>query len=269
MLTAANLDAIGRISHGFFTREGGASQGVYGSLNCGFGSRDRQDLVMANRSIAMDRLGVPANWLTTAKQVHGTAVYRVSEPRPGPSTIEADALVTDRPGIALGVLSADCAPVLLVDAKAGVIGAAHAGWRGALAGVTDSLVQAMIELGAEATRLVGAVGPCIAKPSYEVGPDMRAEFEKTDPEGLDLFEPSVGPGPDVDHEPSANDPRYRFDLKAYVLSRLARCGVENRLVLQEDTHRDETRFFSARRSRNRGEAGFGLLLSAIVLKEDA
>ena len=149
MLTAANLAAIDNVRHGFFTREGGVSQGVCGFLNCGFSAPDDERLVMANRSIAMDHLGVPAGWLTTVKQVHGASVHRVTEPDPGRSTIEADALVSDCPGVALGVLSADCAPLLLADPKAGVIGAAHAGWRGALLGIADRLVEAMIGLGAD------------------------------------------------------------------------------------------------------------------------
>ncbi|MEM8952337.1 MAG: polyphenol oxidase family protein, partial [Pseudomonadota bacterium] len=260
--TAANLAAIEQARHGFFTREGGVSAGIYASLNCGFSNDDDDGLVSANRAIAMDRLGLPASSLTTVKQVHGMAVHLVTEAMPGPPSVEADALVTDRPGIALGVLSADCAPLLLVDPDAGVIGAAHAGWRGALLGVADRLVEAMVGLGADTARMVGAVGPCIAKASYQVGPDMRADFERVDPEALNLFEP------DSDREPGAGSAAgLRFDLKAYVLSRLARLGVENREVLSEDTHADEDRFFSARRSRNRGDAGFGLLLSAIALDE--
>jgi len=254
MLTAANLDAVDGLHHGFFTRERGVSQGVNAFLNCGFSSGDDERLVLANRSIAMDRMGVPAGWLTTVKQVHGTAVHHVTEPAAGRSVIEADALVTDRPGIALGVLSADCAPLLLADPEAGVIGAAHAGWRGALAGVTDSLVEAMADLGADTGRIVAAVGACIAKSSYEVGPDMRAAFERDDPEGLELFEAVLG------------SDRFHFDLKAYALMRLARLGIEKALALPDDTFADEQRFFSARRSRNRGEDGFGLLLSAIALK---
>ncbi len=256
MLKAANLDAVETIRHGFFTRKQGVSQGVNGFLNCGFSSDDDERLVMANRAIAMDHLGMQAGALTTVKQVHGTAVRQVTEPMPGPSAVEADALLTDRPGIALGVLSADCAPVLLADPDAGIIGAAHAGWRGALSGVVDRLVEAMVERGARGDRLTAAVGPCIAKPSYEVGPDMHAEFEKADTEGLALFEPD-----------QAGD-RYHFNLKAYVLSRLARLGIENALALSDDTFADEDRFFSARRSRNRGEQRFGLLLSAIALKEE-
>ena len=255
LLTAANLDDVKTLCHAFFTRELGVSQGVHAFLNCGFGSRDDEHLVSANRSIAMDRLGMPAGWLTTARQVHGTDVHRVMEAAPGRSEIEADALVTDQPDVVLGVLSADCAPVLLADPSAGVIGAAHAGWRGALAGVLDRVVQTMQGMGADKGRIVAAIGPCIAKSSYEVGPDMRADFEEIDPDALVLFEPIAG------------GDRYRFDLKSYVLSRLIRLGLENVQALPEDTFADEQRFFSARRSRNRGEAGFGLLLSAIALNE--
>ncbi len=256
-LTASNLDAISGLRHGFFTRDRGVSQGVNAFLNCGFSSGDDERLVLANRAIAMEKLGLQAEALTTVKQVHGVNVHRVTEPAPGPPAIEADALVTDRPGVALGVLSADCAPVLLADADAGVIGAAHAGWRGALSGVVDRLADAMLEMGAKTERITAAVGPCIAKASYEVGPDMRADFQEADPEGLAFFE-------DV---PSSD--RHHFDLKAYVLFRLARLGLENSEALPEDTLADEVRFFSARRSRNRGEEKFGLLLSAIAFGEPA
>ncbi|MEL6962567.1 MAG: peptidoglycan editing factor PgeF [Pseudomonadota bacterium] len=256
-LTAPNLAAIPGLRHGFFTRNHGVGQGVNASLNCGFSSGDDERLVLANRAIAMERLGLPAGALTTVKQVHATNVHRVTEPTPGPSTIEADALATDRRGIALGVLSADCAPVLLVDAVAGVIGAAHAGWRGALAGVVDRLVEVMVEMGASTDHLRAAVGPCIAKPSYEVGPDMRGDFEQADPEGLVYFEPFAG------------SDRYSFDLKRYVLFRLARLGLEDSQALEEDTFADGERFFSARRSRNRGEQKFGLLLSTIALSDSA
>lgn len=256
MLTAANLDMVPNLRHGFFGRERGVSHGVYASLNCGYNNDDDPRLILANRSIAMDRLGMPAGCLTTAKQVHGIAVQRITEPIPGPPSIEADALVTDRSGIALGVLSADCAPLLLADPEAGVVGAAHAGWRGALGGVIGSVVQAMIALGADTERMIAAVGPCIAKPSYEVGPDMRADFEEADPGGLFWFEPIAG------------SDRFLFDLKAYVLARLAELGLEKTMALPEDTHGDEQCFFSARRSRNRGDAGFGLMLSAIALASE-
>lgn len=254
MLTADNLSAIDGIRHGFFTRNGGVSQGELASLNCGYSGGDKLDVVATNRARAMEQLGVSPDSLCVVKQVHGKTVHVAREPNPGPSTIEADAMVTDQPGLALGVLSADCMPVLAIDPDRGVIGAAHAGWPGALVGVIGAMIDAMVELGGRADRMVAAIGACIATPSYIVGPDMQAKFEGQDPAGLDLFTPIQG------------SDRLLFDLKAYGLSRLARAGVANAIALPEDTHADEALFFSARRSRNRGEERFGLLLSAIALK---
>jgi hypothetical protein len=167
--------------------------------------------------------------------------------------VEADALVTDRPGITLGVLCADCAPVLLADPDACVIGAAHAGWRGALAGVIEATVEAMVLLGAARARVVAAIGPCIAQPSYEVGPELLARFRAEDPASADLFCPVAG------------SDRLLFDLKGYVVRRLSRAGIEQRTALPHDTHADAARFFSARRTRQRGGERFGLMLSAIAL----
>jgi YfiH family protein len=183
-------------------------------------------------------------------------VVVVREARPGPATVEADALVTDRPGVTLGVLSADCAPVLLADPEAGVIGAAHAGWRGALAGVIEATVARMGGLGALEGRIRAAVGPCIAQASYEVGPELLAAFTHEHPASADLFEPVAG------------SDRLRFDLRGYVLLRLARAGIEARAALPDDTYTDEARFFSARRTRQRAGERFGLLLSAIALAHD-
>jgi YfiH family protein len=169
--------------------------------------------------------------------------------------VPADALVTDRSGVTLGVLCADCAPVLLADPEAGVIGAAHAGWRGALAGVIEATVRAMLDLGARPAGIRAAIGPCIAQPSYEVGPELLTRFADGDSAAAELFAPI--PGSD----------RLLFDLKGYALLRLARAGIHNRAALPEDTHADEARFFSARRARQRGGDRFGLLLSAIALVE--
>ena len=193
--------------------------------------------------------------LCTVRQVHGTKVVVAHAPQPRRPTLEADALVADRPGITLGALSADCAPVLLADVDAGVIGAAHAGWRGALAGVIEATVEAMAERGAVRERTVAVIGPCIAQAYYEVGPELLTRFTEEDPDSAALFEPV--PGSD----------RLLFDLKAYVLRRLAAAGVEQRTALPHDTHADEARFFSARRSRQGGADRFGLLLSAIALIE--
>lgn len=251
MLTATSLARHG-IRHGFFTRVGGTSEGIFASLNCGYSSGDDPDRIAANRARALERLGVAPASLCTVRQVHRADVLPVRDPQPGPPTVAADALVTDRPGITLGVLCADCAPVLLADPAAGVVGAAHAGWRGALAGVIEATVEAMIERGAARDRVRAAIGPCIAQGSYEVGPELLAQFRAEDPASEAWFVPV--PGSD----------RLKLDLKGYVLRRLARAGVDDRAALPDDTHADEARFFSARRTRQRGGDRFGLLLSAIA-----
>ena len=169
MITSQALNGKSRVRHGFFTREGGVSDGLFSSLNCGFGSGDNPDHITANRSLAMRRLGLEGDDLVTLFQVHSANVVVVDKPwKPGQAP-RADAAVTRRPGIALGILSADCAPVLLADSEAGVIGAAHAGWRGALAGIVEATVEAMCVLGAERGRIGVAVGPCIQQDSYKVG----------------------------------------------------------------------------------------------------
>jgi YfiH family protein len=255
MLTAAPLERLPGIRHGFFTRAGGVSEGEFASLNCGYSSGDDALRVETNRARALERLGMPPASLCTARQVHGSDVVLAREPQPRRPTMAADALVTDRPGITLGVLSADCAPVLLADLDAGVIGAVHAGWRGARAGVLEAAVQAMVALGASPARMAAAIGPCIAQTSYEVGPELLRAFTEGDPGCADLFAPVAG------------SDRLRFDLKGYLLRRLARAGIAAPTALPDDTHADEARFFSARRTRQRGGERFGLLLSAIALIE--
>ena len=252
MLSAASLETLAGIRHGFFTRSGGVSEGEFASLNCGYSSGDDAAAVATNRARALRRLGLAPASLCTVRQVHGADVVIAREPEPERPTVEADALVTDRAGVALGVLTADCAPVLLVDPDAGVIGAAHAGWRGALAGVIEATVQAMVGLGAAPERICAAIGPCIAQASYEVGPELLSAFTTDDPAAAALF------------EPVADSDRLRFDLKGYVLLRLARAGIAAPAALPDDTHADEARFFSARRTRQRGGERFGLLLSAIA-----
>jgi YfiH family protein len=253
MLTASNLGLLGQVRHGFFTREGGVSEGEFASLNCGYSSGDETARVEANRARALQRLGITPASLCTVRQVHGAAVVHTRAPQPNRPSVEADGLVTDRPHITLGVLSADCAPVLLADADAGVIGAAHAGWRGALAGVIETTVEAMVGLGATRARVIAAVGPCIAQRSYEVGPELLTRFIAEDAGCADLFAPSAG------------SDRLLFDLNGYVLRRLGRAGIEQRAALPDDTHADATRFFSARRTRQAGGERFGLMLSAIAL----
>jgi YfiH family protein len=253
MIEATNLAALDNLRHGFFTRAGGVSEGVFASLNCGFSSGDDRVLVAENRVRALRQLDIAADRLCTVRQVHSARVLAVREA--GHQPVQADALVTDRPGLALGVVCADCAPVLIADREAGVIGCAHAGWRGALAGVIEATVLAMARLGARREMMRAAIGPCIAQPSYEVGSDMLARFVAEDPGNAALFAPVAG------------SDRLLFDLKGYVLGRLAAAGIDDRTALPDDTMADEARFFSARRTRRQGGERFGLLLSAIALAE--
>lgn len=253
MILAPNLGTLDGLRHAFFTRQGGVSEGPFESLNCGFSSGDDPDRVRANRARAMQRIGASPESLTTARQVHGADVLTVEQAASGRPAIAADALVTGRPGIALGVLSADCAPVLFADPEARVIGAAHAGWRGALAGVLEATIGAMIGLGAERARICAAIGPCIAQDCYEVGPEFFDEFSARDVASEAFFV-----------SPDASG-RRRFDLEGYALARLARAGIADPCGLGEDTFADPARFFSSRRTRRQGGQRFGLLLSAIVL----
>ncbi len=253
MLQASNLSDLGRVRHGFLTRAGGVSRGVFEALNCGYSSGDQPERVEQNRVQALTLLGAPAGSLCTVRQVHGAEVVIARAPEPGRPSRRADALVSDRPGITLGVLSADCAPVLLADPEAGVIGAAHAGWRGALAGVLEATVRAMAELGARPSRICAAVGPCIGQASYEVGPDLQQPVVAQDPASAVFFDPVLG------------SDRLLFDLEAYALHRLAAAGIGDREALGADTFADAARFFSARRTRKAGGERFGLLLSAIAL----
>ncbi|HEX6142476.1 MAG TPA: peptidoglycan editing factor PgeF [Geminicoccaceae bacterium] len=253
-LQAPLLAMGGGVRHGFFTRRGGVSGAPFDSLNCGFSSGDDPDRVRRNRARALDALGLAPSSLATGRQVHGRDVIVANAPAPDRPARAADALVTDRPGITLGTLGADCAPVLFADPEAGVIGAAHAGWRGALAGVVEATVEAMIGLGAAPDRIQAAVGPCIAWSSYEVGPDLEAEVLAADP----------GSGSHFERLPDGD--RLRFDLKGYVLRRLARAGVGRTMALAEDTLAEPDRFFSSRRTRRAGGERFGLLLSVIALE---
>ncbi len=253
MLTSDALDGLAGIRHGFFTRRGGASGGAYASHNCGYGAGDRPATVRRNRAAAMERLGLAAAALMTADQVHGSAVTVVEEPWPEGRAPVADGLVTRRPGLALGVLTADCAPVLLADAAAGVIGAAHAGWRGALAGVLEETVAAMGRHGADTGAVVAAIGPCIGAASYEVGPEFQETFLAEDPDSADLF------------RRGARDRHFLFDLPGYLARRLIRLGLRAIERIPCDTAADEARFFSYRRARLCGEPNHGVQLSAIAL----
>lgn len=254
MIVESQFLAVPGLRHAFFTRGGGVSDGIYASLNCGMGSGDDMARVRENRSRAARALGLPDTNLCTVYQVHGIAV---AEPT-GPWTAEpprADAMVTRTPGVALGILTADCAPILFHDADAGVIGAAHAGWKGALGGVAEATVAAMEALGAKRDRIAAAVGPCIAQVSYEVGPDFPAPFLDQSPDNARFFTPATA------------DTRPRFDLAGYVLSRLTAAGIGRVEALPIDTYAAEDRFYSFRRATHRGETVYGRQLSAIALEK--
>jgi YfiH family protein len=253
-ITVTALTRLAGVRHGFFTRQGGLSEGGFASLNCSLSSGDEPGLVRANRALAARRLGVAADRLMLVQQVHGKDVALVDQAWPLAQAPSADALVTARRGVALGVLGADCAPVLLADGQAGVIGAAHAGWRGALGGVLESVVAAMVGLGARAERMVAVVGPCIHQPSYEVGPEFPAPFLAEDPANGGFFAPSERPGHSY------------FDLPGYIVRRLAGLSVGEIVATPHDTLSEEERFFSHRRSSLRGEKACGRQLSAIGLE---
>jgi len=251
-LTAAALDGVPGLAHGFFTRAGGVSDGLYASLNCGFGSGDAGADVAENRRRATAALDAAPDRLVTAYQVHGTNVVTVDAPWVPGDSPRADGMVTRAPGVVLGILTADCAPVLLADAEAGVAGACHAGWRGALDGIVEATVVAMVALGAARARIRAAIGPCIAQRSYQVGPEFRETFLAGDP-GHDRF-----------FAPDAGD-RSRFDLAGFVRARLDAAGVAEAEALELDTCADGERLFSYRRATLAGESDYGRLLSAVTL----
>ncbi len=258
LITSDLLTDASRVRHGFFTRQGGVSGEPYTSLNCSLGSGDERENVQENRARAMERLGLAGDALRTAFQVHSSRVVTVENVGiesdwPAEQRPQVDALVTRTPGIALGILTADCAPVLFADDEAGVIGAAHAGWRGARGGVVEATVAAMIALGACRSRIVAAVGPCIQRQSYEVGPEFRHLFIEDEPANGDLFEPAVRPG------------HHLFDLPAYVARRVAESAVVAIDVLPFDTCADPECFFSYRRTTLTGGGDYGRLLSSVAL----
>jgi len=253
---AITLDALadgGAVRHAFFTRQGGVSSGIFASLNCGFGSRDDRDKVAQNRAIAAERLGLASDRLVTCHQVHGVDVVTVERPWAYGESPRADAMVSRVPGVALGILAADCAPVLFADAAAGVVGAAHGGWRGTLSGVLEATVAAMTALGARAERIAAGIGPCIAQPSYEVGPEFRDAFLAPDAESAACFMPAQRPG------------HLLFDLPGYIACRLMRMELAAVAWSGHDTAADPERFFSYRRACKNGERDYGRGLAAIAL----
>ncbi len=250
MITAAPLNLSG-IAHGFFTREGGYSSGIFAALNCGLGSGDDVALVTQNRAKVAASLNVDTSHLVSAFQIHSADVAVVEAPfteRP-----KVDGLVTRVQGIALGVLTADCGPVLFADEKAQVIGACHAGWKGAVSGITDATVLAMERLGALRENIVAVLGPTISQSAYEVGPEFPKAFLEQDPAHQKYFIPSVKCG------------HYMFDLPTYLSDRMRAFGLGQVHDLALCTYADEDRFYSYRRATHRGEKDYGRLISAIAL----
>jgi polyphenol oxidase len=243
--------ALDGVPHGFFGRSGGISTGAVAGLNCGLGSGNDPKLVEANRRLAADAI-LPSAPIASVYQIHSPKAVIVNAPAPYGERPQADALVTDKPGLLLGVVTADCAPVLLADAEAGVIGAAHAGWRGAMAGVTDQAIAAMISLGARIDRIAAAIGPCIACASYEVDHAFAERMLADDPDNERFL--AEGPGG-----------KPHFDLEAYVVARLAAAGVTRIEATGLDTYAVEDRFYSYRRATHRIEPTYGRQLSLIGL----
>lgn len=242
---------LGAFPHGFLGRRGGVSRGALDGLNVGYGSRDDAAAVEENRRRAIEAIA-PGAALVTVHQVHSAEAVHATAPWPRLERPHADALVTVTPGLLLGVVTADCAPVLLADPGAGVVGAAHAGWRGALAGIVESTVAAMERLGARRGAIHAAVGPCIARANYEVDPGFRDRFCAAEPANAAFFAPGAARRP-------------HFDLAAYVVARLERAGVGAAHALELDTYGDAEAFYSFRRATHRGEPDYGRQLSAIAL----
>jgi YfiH family protein len=239
------------VPHGFLGRRGGVSQGLVAGLNVGLGSQDDPAAVAENRRLAAEAV-LPGARLATLYQIHSAEVVRVNAAYPDADRPQADALVTERPGLLLGILTADCAPVLFADAEAGVVGAAHAGWKGALAGVTDATIAAMERIGARRERIAAAIGPCIARASYEVDEGFLATFTAADPGNERFFAPG-------------RDGHHQFDLEAYVAHRLAAAGLGRVEALGLDTYAEADRFYSYRRATHRGEPDYGRQISLIGL----
>lgn len=248
------LSGMKNVRHGFFTREGGVSEGIYSGLNVGRGSADQPADVDANRERVAAALGLPGRPLATPYQVHSPDVVTISEPFSGLQLPKADAVVTATPGVIVGVLTADCGPILFADGTAGVVAAAHAGWKGAFTGVIENTVAAMIAAGATRESIRAVLGPSIGPANYEVGPEFEARFVAADPENGRFF------------APSPRDGHFMFDLPAYVVQRLRRAGVEADST-GHCTYADETRFFSYRRTTHRREPDYGRQVSAIVLSD--
>lgn len=255
MLQAPSLATLARIRHAFFTRSGGVSQGVYASLNGGVGSNDASEKVAENRTRMAAALGVKPDRLLTAYQIHSPDVVVADEPWTRENRPRADAIVTRVPQLAIGVSTADCGPLLFADSEAGVIGAAHAGWRGALTGVIEATIAAMERLGAGRSRIVAALGPTIRQPNYEVGPEFVERFVAADSGNGRFF------------APAQRDGHAMFDLTGYIAERVRGAGIAQFEDLGLCTYAEPERFFSYRRTAQRGEPDYGRHVNAIALTD--
>ncbi len=253
MLQAHSLAALDGIRHAFFTREGGVSQGIYRTLNGGVGSSDSPELVRENRARMASALGVAPDRLLSAYQIHSPTVVVADKPWPANERPRADAIVTRTPSLAIGISTADCGPVLFVDKQARVIGAAHAGWKGALTGVLEATLAAMEKLGAQRARIVAALGPLIRQPNYEVGAEFVERFRNEEASNEGFFAAGKRPGYAM------------FDLAGFIAARLERAGVGGFEDLGRCTYAEPEHFFSYRRTTHRGEADYGRHINAIVL----
>jgi YfiH family protein len=257
MIKAQILEFSPRVHHAFFTRNGGVSKGLFNSLNCGVGSSDNPEDIAANRSRAIGRL-IKEGELLTLYQVHSSKVVTVEEAWLNKNAPKADAAVTSHSGLALGILTADCVPILFADGRAnsgsGVIGAAHAGWQGAIGGIVEATVESMLGIGAKISNIKAAIGPCIHKESYEVGPEFYERFLGIDPDNKIYF------------TLSNRDGYFKFDLVSFVANKLDALGISFETI-NEDTYSNNARFFSYRRATHLGEQDYGRCLSAIVLAD--
>ena len=253
MPSSSIISNIHGVRHSFFTREGGHSTGLYTGLNCGPGSDDDPESIMKNRAQVEQSLDLDTGSLVTLYQIHSPDAVHVTAPWKHGDAPQADAMVTDKPGIGLGILTADCVPVLFADSTGGVIGAAHAGWKGAVGGVLESTIEAMEELGSERSDIYACTGPCIRFASYEVASDMRQQIVELAEENTQFF------------LPGDREWHYQFDLTGYVLTRLAKSGVGMIEDTAGDTYTDEDEYFSYRRMTHRNESDYGRQISVILL----
>jgi YfiH family protein len=253
MIVTEALTQVSGLAHGFFTRQGGCSEGLFSSLNCGLGSGDDRERVMRNRAIVADALGVdPAN-LLTVYQEHSPKVITVTSPWLPQAAPRADAMVTREPRLALAALTADCAPIIFADRSGAAIGIAHAGWKGALSGVADATIAAMEVLGARRANIIAVIGPAISAAAYEVGPEFRTRFLSADGDNAQFF------------TPASREHHSMFDLPAYLAARLRRLNLSGVIDMALCTYTDEVRFFSYRRATHRAETQYGRLISAIAI----